>query len=57
MAERLEYLESKLNTHKQLGSISNLSILEVAKLMDNLKITKQNMNVVPSMFFSYGKAS
>ncbi len=43
MTERLEYLESKIKAHRELGESSMLSILEVAKLYDSVAIVKQKI--------------
>lgn len=57
MTERLEYLNSKLAAHKSLGNSSNLSVLEVAKLMDEISVVKERKLLEESLFFSYRKAS
>jgi len=54
--KRAEY---KLSQHRQLGRNSNLSIFEVAQLLDTLKkgqMMKENSSKTsPSMFFSYNE--
>lgn len=49
--KRAEY---KLSQHRTMGTRSNLSIVEVAKLMDTIKRGQQlKENDTKSVFFSY----
>lgn len=51
IVKRAEY---KLSMHRQLGSQSNLTIFEVAKLLDTIKKGEQLKNQArESVFFSY----
>lgn len=54
--KRAEY---KLSQHRQLGINSNLSIFEVAQLLDTLKkgqsMKENNSKTSQSMFFSYNE--
>jgi len=55
--EKLEYVNSKLEAHKNLGTNSNLNILEVAKLLDEKKFLENRKSSESSLFFSYSQAS
>jgi hypothetical protein len=47
--------KSKLSQHRSMGSQSNLSIFEVAQLMDIVKFgSESDKNQMPSLFFSVG---
>jgi hypothetical protein len=47
--------ESKLSKHRSMGIQSNLSIFEVAQLMDIVKFgSESDKNHMPSLFFSVG---
>lgn len=54
--KRAEY---KLSQHRQLGRNSNLSVFEVAQLLDTLKkgqsMKENNSKTSQSMFFSYNE--
>lgn len=63
MKENFQYLnrsslgtaKSKLSQHRSMGIHSNLSIFEVAQLMDIVKSgLESDKNQVPSLFFSVG---
>lgn len=63
MKENFQYLnrsslgtaKSKLSQHRSMGIHSNLSIFEVAQLMDIVKSgAESDKNQVPSLFFSVG---
>ena len=46
---------SKLSQHRSMGTHSNLSIFEVAQLMDIVKFSSESeKNQMPSLFFSVG---
>jgi hypothetical protein len=47
--------KSKLSQHRSMGTHSNLSIFEVAQLMDIVKFgSESEKNQMPSLFFSVG---
>jgi hypothetical protein len=63
MKENFQYLnrsslgtaKSKLSQHRSMGIHSNLSIFEVAQLMDIVKSgSESDKNQAPSLFFSVG---
>jgi hypothetical protein len=46
--------KSKLSQHRSMGTKSNLTIFQVAHLMDTLKYSENDKNQLPSLFFSVG---
>jgi hypothetical protein len=50
---KIKVVELKLNQHRQAGTKSNLSIIQVAELMDTLKTADQiNNHIDKSIFHS-----
>ncbi|MBM3453395.1 MAG: hypothetical protein FJX84_09700 [Bacteroidetes bacterium] len=47
--------KSKLSQHRSMGTHSNLSIFQVAQLMDIVRLgSDSNKSQMPSLFFSVG---
>ena len=51
MANKVKTAQFKLNQHRSLGAKSNLSVYEVARLMDTIKRGAQNDQVERSGIF------
>ena len=54
MSNTVELAKKQLEIHAKAGSKSNLSIYEVAELMDTVrKMSKNNQREKPSIFYSF----